>query len=103
MTEINSPADLEQHVLSAPLALLDFWAPWCGPCRMMNPVLERLQGLYPDLVIAKVNVDENKPMAQAFGLRSIPTLMLFKDGELKTTLVGAQTLEKLQQAIASLS
>lgn len=103
MIEINSPDDLRNHVLSAPLALLDFWAPWCGPCRMMNPVLERLQEQHPELVIAKVNVDENKPLAQTFGLRSIPTVVFFKDGEVKTTLVGAQTLDKLQQVIAALS
>ncbi|KVP98209.1 hypothetical protein WJ96_06455 [Burkholderia ubonensis] len=99
MPEIKTPSDFQDQILSADVALLDFWAPWCGPCRMMMPNLEALQVNNPNLVIGKVNVDENKALAQTFGIRSIPTLILVRKGEVKGTLVGAQSLERLQQFV----
>ncbi|KVP17228.1 thioredoxin [Burkholderia ubonensis] len=99
MTDIKTPTDLQDNILSADVALLDFWAPWCGPCRTMMPALEALQANNPNLVIGKVNVDENQALAQTFGIRSIPTLILFRKGEVKGTLVGAQSLERLQQFV----
>ncbi len=99
MIDINTPADLESKVMAAGVALLDFWAPWCGPCKSMLPALEQLQQLNPDLVVAKVNIDENKPLAQSFGLRSVPTLVLFKDGQVVRTVVGAQSLTQLQHLV----
>ena len=99
MIEIKTPAELQDKILSADVALLDFWAPWCGPCRMMMPNLETLQSNSPVLTIGKVNVDENQELAKAFGIRGIPTLVLLKKGEVQGTLVGAQSLERLQQFI----
>lgn len=99
MLDINNPDALREHILNADLALLDFWAPWCGPCRMMSPVLDALQANNPNLVIGKVNVDTNQELADTFGVRSIPTIILFKKGEVQGTLVGSKSLERLQQFI----
>ena len=70
----------------------DFWAPWCGPCRMVGPVLEKLAADHPDKVsVVKVNVDENQELAARFGIMSIPTVILFNGGQLKTQLIGARS------------
>lgn len=100
MLDINTPDDFEQHVLNGKLVLLDFWAPWCGPCSMLHPILEELQAAEPDLVIAKVNVDANRPLAQAFGVRSIPALYFMKNGERVDQLAGMQSLSALRDRVA---
>jgi thioredoxin 1 len=79
----------EQDVLqSAQPVVLDFWAEWCGPCRMLSPVLDELAAELNGVTIAKMNVDENPNTPAKFGVRGIPTLMVFKNGELKETRVG---------------
>ena len=76
--------------------LVDYWAEWCGPCKMIAPILDEVAGTYQGkLQIAKMNVDENREIPAKFGIRGIPTLMLFKDGQLAATKVGAMSKAQL--------
>src|SRR6187431_3473456 len=69
--------------------LVDFWAPWCGPCRVVSPILEELNGERDDLRVVKVNVDENQAIAARYDILSIPTMILFKNGEIAKKVIGA--------------
>ena len=86
-----SDSSFEADVLqSQQPVLVDYWAEWCGPCKMIAPLLDELSGTYEGkLRIAKMNVDENRDIPAKFGIRGIPTLMIFKDGQLAATKVGA--------------
>lgn len=80
--------------------LVDYWAEWCGPCKMIAPVLEEIAENYGDkLKVCKVDVDSNKEAAQKFGIRGIPTLMVFKDGNAEATKVGALSKTQLEEFI----
>jgi len=96
-------ASFESDVLkSAEPVVVDFWAEWCGPCRMIAPALEEISGALGDKVkIVKLNVDENPNTASKYGIMSIPTLMMFKNGEIASRQVGAQPKQKLQQWISA--
>jgi thioredoxin 1 len=92
-----SDATFEADVLNAGKpVLVDYWAEWCGPCKMIAPILDEVAGTYGDkLQVAKMNVDENRDIPAKFGIRGIPTLMLFKNGELAATKVGAMSKAQL--------
>jgi thioredoxin 1 len=89
--EVNAQ-EFDQIVASATVPVVaDFWAPWCGPCRMVGPVLEKMAGDHADKVsVIKINVDANQELAARYGIMSIPTVILFKDGKLEKQLVGAR-------------
>ncbi len=92
-----SDASFESDVLQADKpVLVDYWAEWCGPCKMIAPILDEVSTAYAGkLQIAKMNVDENRDIPAKFGIRGIPTLMLFKDGQLAATKVGAMSKAQL--------
>ena len=94
-------ADFDSHVLQSEVpVLVDFWAPWCGPCKMIAPALDELAGDYAGKVkIAKVNVDENRATALKYHVRSIPMLLMFKGGQVQATQIGAVGKAQLAQLI----
>ena len=98
-----SDADFEEQVLNSDKpVLVDYWAEWCGPCKMIAPILEELSADYGDKVqIAKLNIDENPDTPPKYGIRGIPTLMLFKNGNVEATKVGALSKSQLTAFIDS--
>jgi len=100
-TEVTD-ANFRELVVESPVpTLVSFWAPWCGPCRMIKPVLEQVQEEYGEkLKLVQINTDENQETATEYGIRSIPTLMLFKDGERIDTIIGAVPKATLETKLA---
>ena len=98
-----SDESFEQDVLKAAKpVLVDYWAAWCGPCRMIAPILDEVSGEYHErLTVAKLDVDENQGTSMKYGIRGVPTLMLFKDGNVVATHVGALTKSQLTAFIDS--
>ncbi|NLA96436.1 MAG: thioredoxin [Clostridiaceae bacterium] len=101
MMEILKQDNFEEKVLKSDLpVLIDFWAEWCGPCRMVAPVIEELAKNYAGkAVIGKVNVDEERSLAQKYRVFSIPTLFVFKDGEVVDQLVGARPYDDIAKVL----
>lgn len=98
-----SDSTFEEQVLnSGKPVLVDYWAAWCGPCKMIAPILDEIADEYIDkLTIAKINIDENQLTPQKYAVRGIPTLMIFKDGEIAGTKVGAMSKSQLSAFIDS--
>jgi thioredoxin 1 len=111
MSSISEPivltdSNFASEVTKYPIMLVDFWAPWCGPCRMVSPIIEQLSREYSGRVaFGKVNVDENRRIAASFGIQSIPTLMIFKGSKAVDVIIGAmpkgQIEMKLKQQLLS--
>jgi thioredoxin len=102
LTDSNFASEVKKY----PLMIVDFWAPWCGPCRMVSPIIEQLAREYSGRVaFGKVNVDENQRIAASFGIQSIPTLMIFKVGKAVDLMIGAmpkaQIETKLKQQLSN--
>ena len=91
--------NFEKTVTDNPMVIIDFWAPWCGPCRGFAPVFEKASEEHPDVVFAKINTDEQQELAGAFGIRSIPTLMVFREKVILFQQAGALPGSALQQVI----
>lgn len=85
----------EEVIHSDKPVLLDFWAPWCGPCRMVAPVMEEIAGECPNIKVGKINVDEQPELAGQFGIMSIPTLVVMKDGKITRQAVGANSKKQI--------
>ncbi len=95
-----SDETMDEFVSEYPLALVDFWAEWCGPCKMLIPVLDELaKDMHGKVAIGKVNVDENRGKSGEYGISSIPTLMIYKDGEMVKRLVGALPKDALKKEL----
>lgn len=96
--EINKE-ELAQAIIENELVVIDFWATWCGPCRILGPTYQKFSEAHPDLPIHKLEVDKNEGVAQIYGIRSIPTILYFKGGVEVARLTGAQTLENLENEL----
>lgn len=101
MAIINITADnFKEEVLDNPkTVLLDFWATWCGPCMMISPIVDEIAEEKPEIVVGKVNVDEQPGLAQAFGIESIPTLVVVKDGQVVNQMIGLRQKEDILNLI----
>ncbi|MDT7891124.1 MAG: thioredoxin [Thermoproteota archaeon] len=93
--------NFDEYIQKAKIAIIDFWAEWCMPCKIIAPIIEELAREYPDVLFGKVNVDENPDLAERFYVSAIPTLILFKNGEYQDRIVGVVPKIKLQKLIDS--
>ncbi|MCD6147714.1 MAG: thioredoxin [Thermoplasmata archaeon] len=96
--ELNSD-NFQQFVKNHDVVLVDFWAPWCAPCLLLTPIIEELEKEMEGVVFAKLNVDDNQEIAREFGIMSIPTLMIFKRGEMADMVVGVMAKDALRERI----
>lgn len=100
LTDVTDATFQAEVIESEKPVLVDFWAPWCGPCRVVAPVLEEIAAERDDLRVVKLNVDDNQQTAATFQVLSIPTLILFKDGQIAKKVIGAYPKKKLESELA---
>jgi thioredoxin 1 len=91
---------IDQLISEHPAVIVDLWAPWCGPCRAVSPVLESIVEENPNVFLAKVNVDDNPEVMERFGVRGIPTILVYSDGELAKTVIGAKPKQAMELELA---
>ena len=94
--------NLKDILAEGGITVLDFWAPWCSPCRVLGPIIEDLAGKNEDVRVGKINIDSNSNSAATFGIRSIPTIIFFKDGEKVSQISGIKQLGELQKIVDGL-
>jgi thioredoxin 1 len=102
VTEVKNLSEFRKTLEDHKAVVVDFWAPWCGPCRFISPVVEKLSDSFDSVFFIKVNVDEAEDISQEYGIRAMPTFMAFRDGEKVDEVVGADP-SKLQTLIESLA
>ena len=103
MAKVITPLNIEEVFSETPITVVDFWATWCGPCRILSPTVDEIASeLEGEVTVAKCNVDDCDDIAAQFGIRSIPTLLFFKDGELRDRLVGVVPKELILEKIEAL-
>lgn len=100
LNEINFETEVEKNKA---LVLVDFWAPWCGPCKMLSPIVDEIAEECKDVKVCKVNVDEEQALASKFGVMSIPTLILFKNGNIVNKVIGVQPKATILEMITNAS
>lgn len=102
IVQVTDASFADEVLKSSMPVLVDFWADWCGPCKMIAPVLDTIAADFADIIkVAKINIDENKETPQHYGIRGIPTLLLFNAGELVATKIGATSKTQLESFITS--
>lgn len=97
--EVNQNEFQKEVLEAAQTVLVDFWAPWCGPCRMQTPILEEFSKENPDIKVVKVNVDDNAEISERYNIMSIPSLMVFKNGQLVNKAIGLQSKANLAELV----